>query len=57
MQVVALVIAVLVLAVIALFWSQLSKTGVSKDSDWLNSPRDKGSEKSPTDRVSKSYRR
>jgi hypothetical protein len=55
MQVVVLVLAVLVLAVIALFWSQLSKPGVSKDSEWLKSPRD--AEKSPTDRASKSYRR
>jgi hypothetical protein len=56
MQVVVLVLAILVLAVIALFWSQLSKPGVSKDSEWLKSPRD-DAEKSPTDRASKSYRR
>ena len=56
MQLVVLVFAVLVLAVIALFWSQLSKPGVSKDSEWLKSPRD-DAENSRTDRASKFYRR
>jgi hypothetical protein len=45
MQVVVLVIGVLILAVIALFWSQQSKQRVSKDSDWIKSPRNKDDEK------------